>query len=166
MTTISHHCARISAVAAAAILLAAPLGARADTPDASGAQAAQAKITGTIADFHGKYGVVVRDDRGALVDVVLHQGTIIEPVGLRLERGMRVTISGAAHDRTLAANRIDTPYKPHAVARLGPNKLPGDDGQPWAPTMSVHDNRGSTNPGNVPTRPEGTSEAPASHTPQ
>jgi hypothetical protein len=161
MTVMLKHFVRGSIAAAAAILLAAPLAARADVPDAAGAQAAQARVSGTIADFHGKYGIVVRDDRGALVEVVLHQGTVIEPLGLRLERGMRVTVSGTAHDRTLAANRIETPYRQRPVAVIPPDRLRNDSpGLPWG-TSSVRDNWGSTNPGNLSTsRPEAEVPAP------
>ena len=88
---------------------------------------AQSSLVGTVTDFHGKYGLVVRDASGRVVDVALHPGTVIKPEGLRLERGMTVTILGQATDRTFAAGEIDTAYslppaRPKALNSLaGPN---------------------------------------------
>jgi hypothetical protein len=85
----------------AMLTMLVPCLASADSPS---------RLVGTVTDFHGKYGLVVRDAKGRAVDVALHQGTIIKPVGLRLERGMQVTIIGQAADRVFAAVEIDTAY--------------------------------------------------------
>ena len=77
----------------------------------------QSRIVGTVADFHGKYGLVVRDQRGALTEITLHQGTVIKPEGLRLERGMAVSIAGQAADRTFAAAEIVAPFAQWPTAR-------------------------------------------------
>jgi hypothetical protein len=91
-----------------ALLLAMPLLANAEP---------QRMLAGTVVDFHGKYGLVVRDPRGVLKDVVLHPGTIIKPEGLRLERGMKVIVIGQAADQTFAAGEIDAPLEQWPTAR-------------------------------------------------
>jgi hypothetical protein len=96
------------AASAIALSLAVPLLASAEP---------QSRIVGTVADFHGKYGLVVRDQRGALAEVTLHPGTVIKPLGLRLERGMKVTIVGQAADRTFAAAEIDAPFEQWPTTR-------------------------------------------------
>lgn len=93
---------------AIALLMAAALPASAEP---------QGRIVGTVADFHGKFGLVVRDQRGALAHVTLHQGTIIKPEGLRLERGMVVTIVGQAVAQTFAAAEIVAPFEQWPTAR-------------------------------------------------
>ena len=95
---------------------------------------AASRLIGTVADFHGKYGLVVRDASGRVIDVTLHQGTVIKPEGLRLERGMQVTILGQAAERAFAAAEIDTPYKltPARVSR-GLNALDGPNDSAFAP---------------------------------
>lgn len=110
----------IFAAAAIALSLTAPLLASAEP---------QSRIVGTVTDFHGKYGVVVRDQRGALAEVTLHQGTVIKPEGLRLERGMTVTVVGQAADRTFAAAEIDAPFAQWPTARaaaFAARPQPGD----------------------------------------
>ena len=92
----------IFGMVAAALAILAPTVGSADAPS---------RVVGTVTDFHGKYGVVVRDARGRVIDVALHQGTIIKPEGLRLERGMVLTIIGQAGDRAFAATEIDTAYQ-------------------------------------------------------
>lgn len=87
---------------AAALAILAPSVGSADV---------QSRVVATVTDFHGKYGLAVRDARGRVIDVAMHPGTIIRPEGLRLERGMIVTIVGQAADRAFAAAEIDTPYQ-------------------------------------------------------
>ncbi|HEY1730042.1 MAG TPA: hypothetical protein VGG22_16860 [Candidatus Baltobacteraceae bacterium] len=72
-------------------------------------------INGHIASIDGKYTITVRDDRGFIDDVHLHQGTIINPIGLTLAQGMQVTIFGYNAGSWFEANEIDTPY--HYVSR-------------------------------------------------
>ncbi len=67
-------------------------------------------LRGTIVGFDGKYGLSVRDRRGFLDRVLLHDGTIINPTGLRLSTGMRVTVYGRTNGAAFEANEIDTPY--------------------------------------------------------
>lgn len=68
-------------------------------------------VTGRIEAVTSKYTITVRDDRGLIDDVHLHQGTIINPTGLTLEPGMRVTIFGYNAGAWFEANEIDTPYR-------------------------------------------------------
>jgi hypothetical protein len=104
-----------------AMLVPAPAGAEVQT-----------QLVGTVTDFHGKYGLVVRDARGRVVEVALHQGTIIKPQGLRLERGMHVTIIGRGADSSFAAGEIDTAYQLPPARTGGPRpgtEFPGPAGR-------------------------------------
>jgi hypothetical protein len=62
----------------------------------------------------------IRDSRGFISNVSLHQGTIINPTGIKLQPGMRVTIHGRNAGATFAANEIDTPYRVALVQPVGP----------------------------------------------
>ena len=68
------------------------------------------QIRGKISAITGKYTLQLRDERGYIDSVTLHQGTIITPTGLTLQPGMRVTITGVPEGATFAANQINTPY--------------------------------------------------------
>jgi hypothetical protein len=67
------------------------------------------QIHGTVASLDGKYRVYVRDDRGYVDTVELHDGTIINPTGIPLQPGMPVTIYGRANGNVFDANQIDAP---------------------------------------------------------
>jgi hypothetical protein len=67
-------------------------------------------VHGRIESVNGAFNITVRDDRGFVDNVELHQGTIINPTGLSLEPGMSVTILGYDGGGALNANEIDTPY--------------------------------------------------------
>jgi hypothetical protein len=87
------------------------LAASADTPSyANPAMPGTDTIRGTIAAVNGKYNISVRDERGFIDNVTLHDGTIINPTGLTLAPGQTVTIDATANGQTLMANEIDTPY--------------------------------------------------------
>ena len=73
-------------------------------------------IHGRISLFDGKYRLEVRDDRGFIDNVELHQGTVINPTGLSLQPGMAVTIMGYNRGHAFAANEIDTPYQSYGLA--------------------------------------------------
>jgi hypothetical protein len=79
----------------------------------------------------------VRDDRGFLDNVELHQGTIINPTGLALQPGMEVTIIGYNRGRSLAANEIDTPYQSYGVVPFGYSS-PGSIGIGFGPVYFHH----------------------------
>jgi hypothetical protein len=68
------------------------------------------QLTGTVSSFDGKYVLVLNDDRGYLDTVQLRDGTIINPTGLRLIEGMRLTVTGYTSGKTFVALQIDTPY--------------------------------------------------------
>jgi len=54
-------------------------------------------IQGRIASVNGTFNISVRDNRGFVDNVELHQGTIINPTGLTLAAGMSVTIIGVGN---------------------------------------------------------------------
>jgi hypothetical protein len=72
---------------------------------------ADESVKGRVSSFDGAYNMQVRDERGFIDNVQLHQGTIINPTGLRLVPGMDVTVYGVNQGSVFAANEIDTPYQ-------------------------------------------------------
>lgn len=114
----------VAALTAAAVLsvpalaLAQPNGEQ-ETQPPSYAQPAQQYanhpgITGTISGFDGQWVVYMHDDKGYTDHITLHQGTIINPTGIRLNEGMKVTVYGNADGPTFQANRIDVAYSPYS----------------------------------------------------
>jgi hypothetical protein len=81
-------------------------------------------IHGRILGFDGGYALSVRDERGFVDEVRLHDGTIINPTGLSLRPGMIVNIIGYNTGPFLAANEIDTPYTYYSG-------VPYYEGHPW-----------------------------------
>jgi len=77
----------------------------------------QESIAGIVRSFDGQYTMYVRDNHGDLDRVELHQGTIINPTGLTLQGGMRVTVYGHPEGPVFVADEIDTPY--HGVPYYG-----------------------------------------------
>lgn len=71
----------------------------------------QESIVGIVRSFDGQYTMYVRDQRGNLDRVELHQGTIINPTGLTLQSGMHVTVYGHPAGPVFVADEIDTPYR-------------------------------------------------------
>ncbi|HTW83027.1 MAG TPA: hypothetical protein VMD91_03035 [Candidatus Sulfotelmatobacter sp.] len=104
------------AAAAVAVSLVPLAGFAQDQPPSYAQPAAPSyatqdeQIHGRIIAFDGQYSLQVRDDRGFVDNVQLHQGTIINPTGLTLAPGMVVAISGYNAGPFFAANEIDTPY--------------------------------------------------------
>ena len=72
------------------------------------ATAPQQTIKGTITGFNGQYTVYVQDEKGYGDNVQMHDGTVINPTGIRLQSGMRVTIYGYPNGSVFQAYRIDT----------------------------------------------------------
>jgi hypothetical protein len=68
------------------------------------------QVRGRVTGFDGAYSLTVRDERGYIDNVQLHQGTIINPTGLTLAPGMVVSVLGYNAGGYFAANEIDTPY--------------------------------------------------------
>jgi hypothetical protein len=100
--------------ALAALTLAAPIAAQAQVAPsyAQGPSVATTEedVHGRVVNFDGAYSLTVRDERGFIDNVQLHQGTIINPTGLTLAPGMIVNVLGFDAGGYLAANEIDTPY--------------------------------------------------------
>ncbi len=86
-------------------------------------------IKGTIVSIDSQFGISVRDERGFIDRVMLHQGTVINPTGLSLAPGMSVTILGRTQGSTFAANEIDTPYQVTGSAPSAYDYAPYDAGQ-------------------------------------
>jgi len=82
------------------------------------------QIHGRVVGFDGGYNLQVRDDKGYVDNVRLHQGTVINPTGLTLAAGMVVSVNGYSQGSYFAANEIDTPYQLY-----GP--VPYYGGHPW-----------------------------------
>jgi hypothetical protein len=77
-------------------------------------------VHGQIVAFDGGFNLQVRDEHGFVDTIALHQGTIINPTGLRLTPGMTVTVHGVNHGRELDANEIDTPYTTYGAVPVYP----------------------------------------------
>jgi hypothetical protein len=114
-------------VAAAALLV--PVCARAQSEAPSGPAPSYASpsygsnedvVRGQVVSFDGNYSLRVRDEHGYIDNVELHQGTIINPTGLKLVAGMSITVRGVNRGNVLDANQIDTPYNSYASAPAYP----------------------------------------------
>jgi hypothetical protein len=98
------------------------------------------QIRGRIVGFDGAYSLALRDERGFVDNVRLHQGTIINPVGLALEPGMIVCVMGYNVGPYLDAEEIDTPYTFYGA-------MPYYEGHPWnyyGPTIGLNFYFGNT----------------------
>ena len=104
MKLVTKNFVKTIAAATAVAALAMPLRAVAAVPG-------ETQIHGSITAFNGKYDMHIQDNKGNIDDVILHQGTIINPIGLQLRPGMRVAILGNQQGDTFSANEIDTPYR-------------------------------------------------------
>jgi hypothetical protein len=114
MPSIITNAARTALAATLFALPFAPLAARAQAAPAAPPSYAHRNtdetVKGRIENFDGHYHLTVRDQRGFIDNIELHQGTIINPTGLTLQKGMAVTVIGHNEGNALAANEIDTPY--------------------------------------------------------
>ena len=104
-------------------LSSAPVGAQ-TLPSYANANGDET-ITGTVSAINGQYNISVNDVRGFVDNVSLHQGTIINPTGLTLAPGERVTIMGHPQGGSFVANEIDTPYRNVAVVPVYPGYVYG-----------------------------------------
>jgi hypothetical protein len=71
-------------------------------------------IKGTINGFDGQWVVYMHDQKGYTDHITLHQGTIINPTGIKLLEGMKLTVYGSADGSTFQADRIDVAYSPYS----------------------------------------------------
>lgn len=124
----------LAALSLAMLMTTIPLSAFAQTNVPSYAQPdGDVQIRGRVVSFDNGYNLTVRDDKGYVDNVRLHQGTIINPVGLHLEPGMTVSILGYNAGSAFAANEIDTPYVYYGG-------VPYYGGHPWfyyGPSVSL-----------------------------
>jgi hypothetical protein len=95
----------------AAALLAAILPAAAGAQPVPSYAHHEDTITGRISSIRDKWTIEVHDRKGYLDTVRLHQGTVINPTGITLEPGFKVTITGHPAGPVFVANEIDTPYR-------------------------------------------------------
>jgi hypothetical protein len=101
---------KLLAALGAAVCVALPAVAGAQNGYPSYAVASQQSIKGTITGFNGQYAVFVQDEKGYTDNVQMHDGTVINPTGIRLQEGMKVTIYGYPNGSVFQAYRIDTQY--------------------------------------------------------
>lgn len=94
----------------ATLVSLATLPAHASIASAAEVAVAQTQLQGTITEIVGKYDVRVKTARGNIADVTLRQGTIINPSGMTLRPGVRVTVLGSGNADSFAAAQIDTPF--------------------------------------------------------
>jgi hypothetical protein len=124
---------RFIAALCAALFLSAPLVARAQDVPSYATPNEEGQIRGRVTSFDGAYSLQVRDDKGYIDNVRLHQGTIINPTGLTLAPGMVVSVLGYNAGSYFSANEIDTPYTFYGG-------FPYYQGHPWnywGPTVSL-----------------------------
>lgn len=88
-------------------------------------------VGGVVRSFDRPYDLYVRDNRGYVDHVLLHQGTIINPTGITLYGGMRVTVYGRAEGSVFAADEIDTPYRYRPPMYYYPYGYSPYGGYPW-----------------------------------
>jgi hypothetical protein len=74
----------------------------------------QQAIKGTISGFDGQWVVYMHDEKGYTDHITLHQGTIINPTGIKLLEGMQVTVYGYADGPTFQANAVNVAYSPYS----------------------------------------------------
>jgi hypothetical protein len=110
MKSIKSFAPPLAAAALAIMGLVLPTVASAQDIPSYAQPSRDESIHGRIASVNGTFNISVRDDRGFIDNVELHQGTIINPTGLTLVAGMTVTILGAANGGAFEATEIDTPY--------------------------------------------------------
>jgi len=80
-------------------------------------------IHGIVSSSNG-YDLSVRDERGFIDKVKLHDGTVINPTGLKLASGQTVTVHGHTQGNVFEANEIDTPYHFRYAYAPGPYYYP------------------------------------------
>jgi hypothetical protein len=66
-------------------------------------------VHGVVQKANG-YDLEVRDDRGFIDRIKLHDGTVINPTGLKLAPGQTVTVHGQTNGSVFEASEIDTRY--------------------------------------------------------
>jgi len=133
MNTISPRRALAGPLLAFAVMtlgMLAPHAALAQQPEQPLPSYAKPGYATTEQTIHGRVTVVngtymeIADTNGYTDRIQLHQGTIINPTGIRLAPGMSVTIMGHNSGHLFLANEIDTPYQNDAPYAYGPYPYP------------------------------------------
>jgi len=114
------HALALAAVALSSALSAAPALAQPSYAQPPSYAVKMDTIHGRIVSFDSHFALTVRDDRGYVDNVTLHEGTVINPRGLRLAPGMSVTVVGRPGGSSLLADEIDTRYHEDGPAYYAP----------------------------------------------
>jgi len=104
-----------------AVAQSEPAAAPPSSPPSYATPSNDEQIRGTISAVPGKYALLLRDRRGFVDSVALHQGTVINPTGLKLQPGMEVAIAGKNSGATFDADVIDVPGAMVFVAPPAPD---------------------------------------------
>jgi hypothetical protein len=133
----------LMALAMASLGMFAPRAALAQQPDQPLPSYAKPGYATTEQTIHGRVTLVngsymeMRDSNGYIDRIQLHQGTIINPTGIRLAPGMSVTIMGHTSGNTFLANQIDTPYTYGPDYAYGPSYPYPYYPYPYGPNFSL-----------------------------
>ena len=128
-----------AAIASAALIVPAIASAQ-DAPMYAMTGSDQ-QIQGRILAINGTWNLTVADASGYTDSIELHQGTVINPLGLTLAPGMRVTIDGYPDGQNFDAMEIDTPYQyqgpPPVAVYYGPGSWAPGYAYGWGPSFSL-----------------------------
>jgi len=91
------------------------------------APSSQNSISGRVASYDGKTALGVRTNAGRLVAVRLQDGTVISPRGVKLKRGMTVTVVGSRSGATFVALQVVAPLGRGNGSKLGNGSLGSAD---------------------------------------
>jgi hypothetical protein len=109
-----RSCMFLSALSLVIPMFASALPAAADEPGPPPPVPSYAEhtehIEGRIEHIEGKFTLRLHDVHGYIDHVRMHQGTIINPIGLTLVEGMQVRIFGRPGEHEFFADEIETPY--------------------------------------------------------
>lgn len=94
------------AALAGVLLMAVPASAQEAVPSYA---RPDESVHGVVQKAAG-YDLEVRDDRGFIDRIKLHDGTVINPRGLKLAPGQTVTVHGETRGNVFEASEIDTRY--------------------------------------------------------
>jgi hypothetical protein len=112
---------RATVAVAALAVIGGLVPAAAQTVPSFGQPLGNQRLDGIVVRFaEGTYDLELRDDRGILDTVRLHDHTIIFPIGTTLAPGMRVRIVGFNAGNAFTANEIDAARRTLRDARTEP----------------------------------------------
>jgi len=107
--------ARLTVAVLAAFTAATLQAAGADPLPSYAASDETIQIQGFVSSISGR-DVTLRDERGFLDHVVLHDGTVINPTGMEIASGQALTIHGHVDGNVFDASEIDADANSYASA--------------------------------------------------